>query len=327
MTDPSLPAPAPPADWYPDPSGEWDFRYWNGHSWTAHVSRHGVAYLDSRTAHLPTDRRAAQEPEQEPEHGRGPVGRLLEGRRDEAAERAEVEQLVQRAGDGDQRAVEALPEVAAKVSPGWLAHHRVALLAEAVRRALHDDVLDEADSARLDQVCRALGTSAEELRRRDPDVFDELVIGQVNDGRLPVVDKPPILTRRGEQVHGVFRADLLHEVAVREFHGGSSGVSVPLGMGVRYRVGAFRGHGEVVGSQLVAGDSGVLAVTSTRTVFSGQHKTLELRHDRLVELQQYVDGLRFNVSGRQTASLFRFAPGSSPSVAAALVTAARQREA
>ncbi|HET8559293.1 MAG TPA: DUF2510 domain-containing protein [Marmoricola sp.] len=335
MSDPSLPAPAPPADWYPDPSGRWDYRYWNGHSWTAHVSRAGTAYVDQETAHLPTGhdgpseatvpRATTQQGAGEPAGERpGFLGRLVEEHREERAERTAVEDLVRRSGDGDDQAAQALPAAVAKVSPAWLERNRVTLFAEAVRHALHDDLLDLPDSARLGQVSQALGTSLDDLRRREPDTFDELVIGQINDGRLPVVSEPPILTRRGESVHGVFRVDLLKEVAVREFHGGSSGVSVPLGMGVRYRVGAFRGHSEVVGSELVAQDAGVLAVTSTRTVFSGQRKTLEFRHDRLVDLQQYTDGLRFNVTGRQTASLFRFARGSSPSVAAALIAAVRQ---
>ena len=348
MTDPSLPAPPPPADWYPDPSGAWDYRYWNGHSWTAHVSRAGIAYVDPDTAHLPTEKtdgsspgstvagaqasieagtQAGTEAEGGAEGGaehHGFLDRLREGHREEQAERAEVEDLVRRAGDGDDQAAQQLPAAVSRVSAGWLARHRLGLFAEAVRRAVHDDALDSPDSALLEQVSHALGTSVEELRQQSPEVFDELVIGQINDGRIPVVSEPPILTKRGEKVHGVFRADLLKEAAVREFHGGSSGVSVPLGMGIRYRVGAFRGRSEVVGSELVAQDTGVLAVTSTRTVFSGQRKTLEFRHDRLVDLQQYTDGLRFNVSGRQTASLFRFAGGSSPSVAAALIAAVRQ---
>lgn len=327
MTDPS-PAPAPPADWYPDPAGQWDFRYWNGHSWTAHVSRAGVAYVDPETAHLPTGRDQAHVTEPEPEQQeqqQGFFGRLVSEHREERTERTELEEQVARAADGDDEAAAGLPEAAAKVEPGWLERHRVAMFADAVRRALKDDLIDVPDSARLDRISEALGVSLEDLRVHEPDAFDELVIGQVNDGRLPVVVNPPILTRRGEKVHGVFRVDLMREVAVREFHGGSSGVSIPLGMGVRYRVGAVRGHSEVVGSELVAQDGGILAVTSIRSVFSGLRKTLEFRHDRLVDLQEYSDGLRFNVSGRQTASLFRFAKGSSPSLAAALVVAARQQ--
>lgn len=332
MTDPSLPASAPPADWYPDPGGQWDFRYWNGHSWTAHVSRAGTAYVDPQTAHLPTgpSGEAAAPAQAEPaqpervEH-EGLVGHLRREHREEKAERTEVEELVRRAADGDDEAVGALPEAVARVEPGWLERHRTALLAEAVRLATGDYLLDVAESTRLRRVAEALHTSLEDLRQHQPDAFDALVIGQVNDGRLPVVTDPPILTRRGEKVHGVFRADLMTEVTRHELQGSSSGVSIPLGMGMRYRAGAGRGHSEVVGSELVGQDSGILAVTSARSVFSGQRKTLEFRHDRLVDLQEYADGLLFNVSARQTASFFRFHPGSSPSLAAALVMGARQR--
>ena len=34
-------ADAPAADWYPDPSGRFQFRYWDGESWTGHVSTDG----------------------------------------------------------------------------------------------------------------------------------------------------------------------------------------------------------------------------------------------------------------------------------------------
>ena len=37
---------APPANWYPDPSGRAEARYWDGRMWTAHVVRGGVASLD-----------------------------------------------------------------------------------------------------------------------------------------------------------------------------------------------------------------------------------------------------------------------------------------
>jgi hypothetical protein len=35
-----------PANWYPDPSGRAQARYWDGRMWTAHVVRDGVAALD-----------------------------------------------------------------------------------------------------------------------------------------------------------------------------------------------------------------------------------------------------------------------------------------
>jgi len=48
------PAPQPvvqtPAAWYPDPSGRYEMRYWDGSQWTEHVSRGGVQYTDPPTA-------------------------------------------------------------------------------------------------------------------------------------------------------------------------------------------------------------------------------------------------------------------------------------
>jgi uncharacterized protein YxjI len=35
-----------PADWYPDPSGRHELRYWDGRAWTEHVSSHGRPSVD-----------------------------------------------------------------------------------------------------------------------------------------------------------------------------------------------------------------------------------------------------------------------------------------
>ena len=38
--------PLPPADWYADPSGRYELRYWNGSDWTEHVARKGKQFTD-----------------------------------------------------------------------------------------------------------------------------------------------------------------------------------------------------------------------------------------------------------------------------------------
>jgi hypothetical protein len=112
----------------------------------------------------------------------------------------------------------------------------------------------------------------------------------------------------------------MKEVVDRELRGGSSGVSIRIAKGVRYRVGQVRARSVVVGTHMEPQDYGHLVVTDRRAVFMGIKKTLEFRRDRLVGLAQYTDGLRLNVSNRQTASLFQFAQGSSPTIAAALLS-------
>lgn len=36
----------PPANWYADPSGRYELRYWDGNQWTEHVSRGGQQFTD-----------------------------------------------------------------------------------------------------------------------------------------------------------------------------------------------------------------------------------------------------------------------------------------
>jgi hypothetical protein len=42
--------PSTPAGWYPDPSGRYEMRYWDGDKWTEHVSRQGQTYTDPPVA-------------------------------------------------------------------------------------------------------------------------------------------------------------------------------------------------------------------------------------------------------------------------------------
>jgi hypothetical protein len=206
LTDQPSPAPTPPADWYPDPGGAWDYRYWNGHSWTAHVSRAGVAYIDPQTAHLPT---------------------------------------------GGQR---------------------------------------------VDPV----------VREDEPDDDERQLLAQIGAGELPVVTDPPILTRRREAVHGIFRVELL---AGDDSSDDSSDDTA----------GAWEGQPDRGAVQ----DAGLLVVTSRRTIFTGRRRA-EVRHDRLDDLRRDGDVLVLRAA-RGPARRFRFAAGSSPAVAAALVDAARLR--
>lgn len=43
-------APAVPAGWYADPAGRFELRYWDGGTWTDHVSRGGQQFTDAPVA-------------------------------------------------------------------------------------------------------------------------------------------------------------------------------------------------------------------------------------------------------------------------------------
>ena len=72
-----------PANWYPDPIGRHQLRYWDGAAWTEHVSDNGVTAIDPMTAARPrparlrADRRQRGRPGQDPRtaHARRPPRR------------------------------------------------------------------------------------------------------------------------------------------------------------------------------------------------------------------------------------------------------------
>lgn len=53
QSQPAAPAPvtpAVPAGWYADPAGRFELRYWDGNTWTEHVSRAGQQFTDAPVA-------------------------------------------------------------------------------------------------------------------------------------------------------------------------------------------------------------------------------------------------------------------------------------
>ncbi len=289
--------PLPPAGWHVDPEDPSQWRYWDGQQWTDRRSPRSVA---ERTA--PT--------------GKG-----------KASRRGDFQQLATAAAHGQDDALAQLPAAALAAkglyrSSKWSAE-TVAVVAEVVFDIASDDVITAEEESRLDRVMTALEVSAADLRSRRRDAADALAIASINSGRMPAEENPPILLKRGEQAYVAFQVELVRERAVREFRGGSQGVSIPIGMGVRYRVGNVRGRSVVVGTELATVDRGALVITTQRAVFAGSVKTLEFRYDKLVGLQTFTDGLGLNVTNRQAASVFRFDPKMvSPHVMAALITRA-----
>ena len=193
-----------------------------------------------------------------------------------------------------------------------------------VERVLDDDILDEEEENEVLATGQAVGIDNAEMNVRYPDLTVRLVIAGANDGRLPVVSDPQLMTKGDEEVHLELPANLMKEVVHREFRGGSSGVSIPIAKGVRFRTGSFRGKPVVVGTSIEPADSGFLSVTNKRTVFQGSRKTQECKYDKLVGMQTYTDAVQLNVSNRQTPSMYGTQNGHGLLVAA-IINAAVNR--
>ena len=194
--------------------------------------------------------------------------------------------------------------------------------------ALEDDVLSRDEESRFTALATGLGVSQTELTQGSlADVFVRIAVGRLNDGRLSSFEPSVIVAKRGELVHAETEASLLKEVAVREFQAGTQGVSIRITKGVRYYVGGTRGRSVVVGSQMQTEDAGSLVVTSTRTVFVGKRKTLELPLPKIVSIEVFSDGIRLHASNRVNAPLFRLRPHYGDVIGATLHAAIRNLDA
>ena len=94
--------------------------------------------------------------------------------------------------------------------------------------------------------------------------------------------------------------------------GGSSGVSIPVGGGVRFRVGAMRGQ-VIPGEELqMDKDQGVVMLTTERLIFTGPIKTQEWKFDKLLQISTTDDESDYfiSVSNRQKTSGVRFDPAT-----------------
>ena len=118
-----------------------------------------------------------------------------------------------------------------------------------------------------------------------------------------------LMQQKGE--HTLWTATaIFHETGRTPSHyvGGSSGVSIPVVAGVRFRVGATQGT-IIPGEELqMDKDQGVVMLTTQRLIFTGPTKTQEWNFDKLLQLSTNEDQTDYfiNVANRQKTSGVRF---------------------
>jgi hypothetical protein len=190
--------------------------------------------------------------------------------------------------------------------------------------ALADDYLTIDEEMAFEEVASALGIEQQDFDTRFIDLLYRLVVAKANDGRLDIVETPSLMTKKNEVVHLEVGAALMKEVVQREFRAGSKGFSFRVAKGVYYRTGNTRGRSVVVGTEIVAEDTGTLAVTSQRIAYLGQKKTVEVPFAKLMNVEVFTDGSRLHASNRQKAPLLQLADGLGNVVAATLNTAVQR---
>jgi hypothetical protein len=227
-----------------------------------------------------------------------------------AGAEAAFAQLISDLGTADPAGARALVEHF-KTNPtiaalGDRAHAKLghAAFSQYAETVLADDHLTADEEGAFAAVAEAMGISQAEMEA-NTELHTRLQVAVLNAGRLPVVEQPQLMPKKGEVVHFETSAALMKEVAVREWQGRSQGFSFRVAKGVRYRVGSTRGHLVTTGTQLQIADTGVLAVTSQRAAYLGDRKTVDMPFTKLIGMKLYTDAIQFSLSNRQTAPLIR----------------------
>ena len=109
-------------------------------------------------------------------------------------------------------------------------------------------------------------------------------------------------------------AALIEERRTRgHYQGRYSGVSVPVGFGVRYRTGGSRGHYVQGAAVPTAIDTGTVYITSKRVIFQGTRQTRECAFAKVIGFQhdQHGGSTTFSVSNRQKPTTIHYGPNLS----------------
>ena len=153
-------------------------------------------------------------------------------------------------------------------------------------------------------------------KHRAAKAAEEAAVARAEMGRMLSVaegrDHPAatIVLKPGEEcVHAINGAGLFEtRRGPGHWQGRSSGISVPVGGGVRIRTGASRGH-YVQGSEApTIIDTGTVTITSRRVVFTGPRYTREWDFGKLVGIEHFQDQpwTAIQVSNRQKTSGFTY---------------------
>lgn len=181
-----------------------------------------------------------------------------------------------------------------------------------------DKELEDEEIKTLQKVQEAFSLTNEDIK------FDERIRPYIyvntikKEGKLPSVDLRiegggQVILKRGEVVHFADSTALKELKSVSlGYRGGSHGISFRITKGVRYRVGAHRGH-IVKEDRFVETSRGVLIITNQRLFLhpSPGHKPLSIPLNKILSYQCFNNGIELYKEGREKGYFFAIDKSSS----------------
>ena len=183
---------------------------------------------------------------------------------------------------------------------------RQSLLNGIFRQVEAQEPMAEADLRFLAEIGKtyALGrTTSLELQDTIFRVGMREIIQSWEGGEAPTRQCANVVLQPGEICHWEEGAGLRVQKTTHEYVGGHQSISIPLGHGVRFKTGAFRGHREDHTSWENAG-VGVLHITSQRVCFTGSNQSVAIPYKKMISVGGFEGGFVIRTSNEKKPGIF-----------------------
>lgn len=185
----------------------------------------------------------------------------------------------------------------ANIDAGELRNLLVASMETEVELVLEDDLLTEEEEQAVNDVAGHFSIGQEDLDRRGAwtrmvkaAILRDLMNGVVPQ-RASISGNIPFRLQKSETLIWLFNNVRYSTIRTRrEFRGGHAGVSVRVAKGLYFRTGAFRGRPVQI-EETVHVDTGLLGITTRHIYFAGNAKRFRVRHNKIVTIEPYSDGI------------------------------------
>ena len=173
-----------------------------------------------------------------------------------------------------------------------------------VDRALEDGLLSANEESAIATFAAHFGLDSNALDRQGAwtRVTKAAILRDLTEGIVPQrmdasrVDLPFRLQKSETLIWLFTDVDYSTVRTRREFQGGHAGVSIRVAKGLYFHTGGFKGRPVQV-EETVYVDTGLLGITTRHIYFSGSAKSFRVRHDRIVAIQPYSDGVGITRDG------------------------------
>lgn len=172
---------------------------------------------------------------------------------------------------------------------------------------LDNGILSQEEEGKLMTFAEEFGFGQYQLDRKGQytRAIKAAVLREVTEGIIPqrfkVGDNHPFNLQKTETLVWAFNdVSYLEEKTSRTYVGASQGMSIRVGKGVYYRVGAFEGH-PVETTQMVYKGKGVLAITTKHIYFASETlKSVRIPYNKIISWISFSDGIGIHTDAKSS---------------------------